>query len=152
MSISEKRGDAAWEDCVAFVSSYCPHHSNRESRTGSDVAITRISCPIYHRAIKVPRAKKCSFRLRGSPFHMIYRSNRHPSRAEAACRTCKKYISWKKYLPSLCPLFSSGRIRSRNLRSDSMYSAKTPLRMVLSPSELANRFRAKWPVSSAMIY
>ena len=49
MSIAEKkRGDAAWEDCVAFVSSYCPHHSNRESRTGSDVVITRISCPTQH--------------------------------------------------------------------------------------------------------
>ncbi len=72
MSIGEKRGDAAWEDCVAFVSSYCPHHSNRESRTGSDVAITHISCPIHHRAIKVPRVEKCSFRLRRSPFHLIY--------------------------------------------------------------------------------
>ena len=32
-----------------------PHPGNRESRTGSDSRITRISCPTYASAIRVPK-------------------------------------------------------------------------------------------------
>jgi len=75
----KKRGDAAWEDCVAFVSSYRPHHGNRESRTGSDVVITRISCPTQDRAIKVPLGTEHSFWLHPSMFQKTYRPNQDSS-------------------------------------------------------------------------
>ena len=37
-----------------LVSGCCPHHSNQESRTGSDVVITRISCPTGASATEMP--------------------------------------------------------------------------------------------------
>ena len=46
------------------MSGYRPHHSNRESRTGSDVVITRISCPTNPGAIRMPRHPGHSLRLR----------------------------------------------------------------------------------------
>src|SRR5262249_36049103 len=51
-----------------LVSGCRPHHGNRQSRTGSDVVITRISCPTQTGAIKMPRTGRHSFRVRGSTF------------------------------------------------------------------------------------
>src|SRR4029450_13115376 len=126
---AKKRGDAAWEDCAAFVFGYCPHHSNRQSRTGSDVVITRFSCPIRHCAIEGPGGKHHSFRLYCSLFRATYCPVWHSVEGIRIPFTCKKYISWKKYLPSMsgCRWMSGGRSGGRANKT-SCCNPQKPLR------------------------
>ena len=61
-----------------LVSGYRPHHDNRESRTGSDVVITRISCPIQAGAIEMPLTAGTHSGYAGSSFRGLIDEYRLP--------------------------------------------------------------------------
>ncbi len=71
--LEKKIGDAAWEDCVALCPVTVLTPVTEESRTGSDVVITRISCPTHPCAIRMPKNRITRIGYKGPVFRKLSR-------------------------------------------------------------------------------